>query len=62
MDNDVVRFGAKRKDFWATLFIAAGFLVKLYGIVGLAFSFFRTIKLSLHCLLYFGYWYCLHCL
>lgn len=28
------------KDFWATFFIAAGFLVKVYGIVGLVFWFF----------------------
>lgn len=30
----------KEKDFWATLFIVAGFLVKLYGIVGIVFFFF----------------------
>ncbi len=36
----------KEKDFWATLFIAAGFLVKLYGIVGLAFFFFSNHKLK----------------
>ncbi len=35
----------KEKDFWATLFIAAGFLIKLYGIVGLAFFFFSKHKL-----------------
>jgi hypothetical protein len=36
----------KEKDFWATLFIAAGFLVKLYGIVGLAFFFFSNHKIK----------------
>lgn len=35
----------KEKDFWATLFIAAGFLVKLYGIVGIVFFFFSRHKL-----------------
>lgn len=30
----------KEKDFWATLFIAAGFLVKLYGIGGILFFAF----------------------
>lgn len=33
-----------KKDFWATLFIAAGFLIKLYGIVGLAFFMFSKQK------------------
>jgi hypothetical protein len=35
----------KEKDIWATLFIAAGFMVKLYGIVGLAFFLFSRHKL-----------------
>lgn len=30
----------KEKDIWATLFIAAGFMVKLYGIAGIAFFVF----------------------
>ncbi len=30
----------KEKDFWATLFIVAGTLVKLYGIVGICFFLF----------------------
>ncbi|NCI47325.1 glycosyltransferase family 87 protein [Sediminibacterium soli] len=34
----------KEKDFWATLFIVAGFLVKLYGIVGIVFFFFSKHK------------------
>jgi hypothetical protein len=36
----------KEKDGWATLFIAAGFLVKLYGIVGIAFFWFSKHKLK----------------
>jgi hypothetical protein len=36
----------KEKDFWATLFIAIGFLIKLYGIVGIAFFFFSRHKLN----------------
>ena len=32
------------KDFWGTLFIAIGFFIKLYGIVGLAFFFFSKSK------------------
>ena len=34
----------KEKDLWACLFIAAGFLVKLYGIVGIAFFCFSHQK------------------
>jgi hypothetical protein len=34
----------EKKDFWATLFIAAGILTKLYGIVGLAFFLFSSNK------------------
>lgn len=36
----------KEKDFWATLLIAAGFLVKLYGIAGLLFFLFSKHKLK----------------
>jgi hypothetical protein len=36
----------KGKDIWATLFIAAGFLVKIYGIVGLLFFLFSRNKLK----------------
>lgn len=34
----------KQKDFWATLFIAAGILTKLYGITGLVFFLFSEHK------------------
>ncbi|BAV07973.1 Protein of unknown function [Filimonas lacunae] len=34
----------KEKDSWATLFIALGFMTKLYGIVGLAFFCFSRHK------------------
>ena len=34
----------KEKDFWAAFFIVLGTLVKLYGIVGLAFFFFSRHK------------------
>lgn len=37
----------KEKDFWAAFFIALGFMVKLYGIVGLCFFFFSRHKLKL---------------
>ncbi len=39
-------FVQKQKDFWATLFVAIGFLVKLYGIVGIAFFLFSRHKLK----------------
>ncbi len=34
----------KQKNIWATFFIALGFFVKLYGIIGLAFFFFVKQK------------------
>ncbi len=37
-------FVKKEKDEWATFFIVIGFLVKLYGIVGLAFFLFSKHK------------------
>ncbi len=37
-------FVHKQKDIWGTLFIAIGFLIKIYGIVGLAFFFFSRHK------------------
>jgi len=37
-------FVYKEKDIWATLMIAIGILVKLYGVVGLAFFFFSKHK------------------
>ncbi len=36
----------EKKDFWATLFIAAGLFTKLYGIVGLAFFLFSENKIK----------------
>lgn len=36
----------EEKDFWATLFIVAGFLVKLYGIAGLLFFVFSKHKIK----------------
>lgn len=36
----------KELDIWATLFIVAGFYIKLYGIVGLAFFFFSKHKIK----------------
>lgn len=36
----------KEKDFWATLFIVAGFFVKIYGIAGIAFFWFSRHKLK----------------
>lgn len=36
----------KELDIWATLFIVAGFYVKLYGIVGLAFFLFSKHKIK----------------
>ena len=36
----------EEKDFWATLFIAAGFLVKIYGIAGLLFFVFSKHKIK----------------
>jgi Glycosyltransferase family 87 len=36
----------KGKNFWATLFIAAGFMVKIYGIAGLIFFAFSKNRLQ----------------
>lgn len=36
----------KEKDFWAALFIVAGFYVKIYGIVGIAFFWFSQHKIK----------------
>jgi hypothetical protein len=44
----------RRKDFWAAFFIAAGFLLKLYGIVGISFFLFSKNKLSFA--LSFAFW------
>jgi hypothetical protein len=42
------------KDFWATLFIAAGFLIKLYGIAGLLFFVFSKHKVRF--IVSFAFW------
>jgi hypothetical protein len=36
----------EEKDIWATLWIAAGFLIKIYGIAGIAFFWFSRHKLK----------------
>lgn len=38
-------FTERKQEVWATLFIVAGFYVKIYGIVGVAFFFFSDNKL-----------------
>ncbi len=44
----------KEKDTWATLFIVAGLLVKIYGIAGIAFFWFSKHKLKF--ILSFIFW------
>jgi hypothetical protein len=44
----------EENDFWATLFIAAGFLIKIYGVVGLLFFLFSKQKVKF--ILYFIFW------
>jgi hypothetical protein len=39
-------FIEKGKTFWATLFIAIGFLIKIYGVVGIAFFFFSKDRIT----------------
>lgn len=39
-------FVNRKQDFWATLMIVLGTLIKLYGIVGLAFFFFSKDKVK----------------
>ncbi|MCJ8209643.1 DUF2029 domain-containing protein [Mucilaginibacter sp. RS28] len=39
-------FVHRKQDMWATLLIVAGTLIKLYGIVGLAFFFFSKNKIK----------------
>lgn len=34
----------KEKDLWAALMVVFGVMTKLYGVVGLAFSYFPSIK------------------
>ena len=43
-----------KNDFWATMYIAAGFLIKLYGVVGLAFLLFSDNKIKF--VLSFAFW------
>ena len=45
----------KEKDFWATFFIVAGFLIKIYGIAGIAFFWFSKNKLKF--ILSFIFWF-----
>jgi hypothetical protein len=45
----------KEKDFWATFFIVAGFLIKIYGIAGIAFFWFSRHKLKF--VLSFLFWF-----
>jgi len=47
-------FVKKEQDFWAALFIAIGFMIKLYGIVGIAFIFFSENKIKF--ILSFLFW------
>ncbi len=51
----------KEKDFWAALFIVAGFFVKVYGIAGIAFFWFsrHKIKFVLSCLFWLIVLFCL---
>ncbi len=44
----------KEKDFWAVLFIVAGFYIKIYGIAGIAFFWFSRHKL--HFIFSFIFW------
>ena len=44
----------EENDFWATLFIAAGFLIKIYGVVGVLFFLFSKQKVKF--ILYFIFW------
>ncbi len=44
----------RQQQIWATLFIAIGFFIKIYGIVGLAFFFFSDQKLKF--ILSFFFW------
>ena len=45
----------KEKDIWATFFIVAGLLVKIYGIAGIAFFWFSKHKLKF--VLSFLFWF-----
>ena len=45
----------KEKDFLATLFIVAGFLIKIYGIAGIAFFWFSRHKITF--IVSFVFWF-----
>jgi hypothetical protein len=51
----------REKDFWATLPIAFGFLIKLYGIGAILFFVSRNIKAALWRPSSSGAWYSLRC-
>ncbi len=54
-------FVRKERDVWATFFIVIGFLVKLYGIVGLAFFLFSKHKVR-YALSFMGWLIVLSCI
>lgn len=54
-------FVRKERDVWATFFIVIGFLVKLYGIVGLAFFLFSKHKVR-YALSFIGWLIVLSCI
>lgn len=54
-------FVRKERDVWATFFIVIGFLVKLYGIVGLAFFLFSKHKVR-YVLSFMGWLIVLSCI
>ncbi len=51
----------KEKDFWAVFFIVAGFLVKIYGIAGIAFFWFskNKVKFIFSFIFWFAVLFCL---
>ena len=51
----------KEKDAWATLFIVAGLLIKVYGIAGIAFFWFskHKVKFILSFIFWFAVLFCL---
>lgn len=51
----------KERDFWAALVIVIGTFTKLYGIVGLAFSSSRNIRLGLLVVCSFGWLSSFYC-
>ncbi len=51
----------KEKDFWAAFFVIAGFYVKIYGMVGIAFFCFsqHKIKYIISCIFWLSALFCL---